>query len=686
MNIIIILKKILKKKYFIIIIFFKIIIKIMKRIETSLTRRNRTKFLNKTLFERREKERLNSGFLKTETNFNTTQYTRNTLEFPYLTTQTTLPTTERPYSKKNIRLNKFLCSRNPDSLNNTTTYLTNTPYLKAQSNRIKTNYTLDCLNDDNEKKDEKNLSILNTFENSRHLYNIKDNLIILSKNREFTKKKESIYDYIYKTRYYKLMKYTIGIKNERTIRLKEHYFNNNYEVDDIVNSIENTKKLFNEGFHTKFNDYVKELEIQREIEKTKNKNLLTQILKYKKELSQIESKIKKVEFEKNNIIRWIYFQIAIKEKKLRLPNYYKSIIEETDENMTKIFENPSNFSEEDKFERNKRIRDTKREGTRKPTRKSTSNLDKGYHLTPKNTKIGLYKNISLTEGKRIRDYKYNLCFASPEDFMDALKKYDTQTIHFIDYYNDLRNCIKELKEEKENIENEKKKQILSRIGIIREKEFELKIQKDKYILLSKEIDTIRKNLKNIYISKENKKNKEERKSIIQKSIIPSKKKIILYDFILKTYNTCLKIPIKEIINPENVIIKKINSKEEEMMDMLSKIEITLDYLFRKITHYSKGIDIYYDMYKRIYNTIERNRKLEKTRKQREEENEKFIKLKERVEERNNKTYFLPRKKTEIYSAFMIKKDVKKKLDESYIKDPAFKDFMYDNEDNNNDNI
>ena len=38
----------------------------MKRIETSLTRRNRTKFLNKTLFERREKERLKSGFLEIE--------------------------------------------------------------------------------------------------------------------------------------------------------------------------------------------------------------------------------------------------------------------------------------------------------------------------------------------------------------------------------------------------------------------------------------------------------------------------------------------------------------------------------------------------------------------------------------------------------------------------------------------
>ena len=90
-----------------------------------ITRRNRRKFLNKTLFERREKERLKSGFLKPETNFNITQYTRNTLEFPYLTTQTTLPTTERPYSKKIIRLNKFFYFRNPDSLNNSTSYLTN---------------------------------------------------------------------------------------------------------------------------------------------------------------------------------------------------------------------------------------------------------------------------------------------------------------------------------------------------------------------------------------------------------------------------------------------------------------------------------------------------------------------------------------------------------------------------------
>ena len=197
--------------------------------------------------------------------------------------------------------------------------------------------------------------------------------------------------------------------------------------------------------------------------------------------------------------------------------------------------------------------------------------------------------------------------------------------------------------------------------------------------MSKEIETLRKNLKDSFISKDKK--IKERKSIIQKSLIPSKNKFMLYDYILKTYNTSLKIPLKEALAPEHLIIKKINTKEEEMIDMLTKIEIILDFLQSKIKNYSRGMDIYYDIYKRIYNTIERNRKLEKTRKQREEENEKFIKLKERVEERNNKTYFLPRKKTEMYSAFMRKKEVIKKIDDSYLKDPSINDFMHDNDDN-----
>ena len=35
----------------------------------------------------------------------------------------------------------------------------------------------------------------------------------------------------------------------------------------------------------------------------------------------------KIELEKNKILRWVYFQIKLKEKKLILPNYYKLILE-----------------------------------------------------------------------------------------------------------------------------------------------------------------------------------------------------------------------------------------------------------------------------------------------------------------------------------------------------------------------
>ena len=111
--------------------------------------------------------------------------------------------------------------------------------------------------------------------------------------------------------------------------------------------MKDTNKLFNDIFLQKFNDYVRELEIQRELAKSENTNLMEEILKLKNEISQLESQIRKIEYEKHNIVRWIFFQILVKEKKTHLPFYYKSIIEETEENMNKILNNPSNFSGEE---------------------------------------------------------------------------------------------------------------------------------------------------------------------------------------------------------------------------------------------------------------------------------------------------------------------------------------------------
>ena len=656
----------------------------MKRLKTAKNRSKKSKFLNVELFERREKERIKSGNLKTRTTFNTTQYTKNLSELPNVTTQnSTFSSIIRPYTSKskNRNIKNYFNSKDLN-LNSLTynTFLTDSPYWNSQSSRnnSKYNYT-DYITEDNKQID-LGLKDLKKFEMLSHRSNKSEpNRLIKIKTKQLNFDIDSLYDYINKTRDLKLMKYKLDIKKERTIRLKETYLNEQEKIDDIINSIEKTDKLFNDAFNVKFNDYVKELEIKREIAKTENTNLLSEIIKQKNEIAQIESKIKKVEYEKNSIIRWIFFQISIKEKKLQLPKHYKTLIEETDENIKKIFDEPSNFLN-DGIERTKKSRDSKRNFTRKATRKSTSNLEKANLSIKSQPPIGLYKNITLSEAQRIRNYKFNLIYPTPDDFFYALKKFEKDTINFINQYNDLRNEIMELKKEKEIVEKEKEKEILSGIGIIKQKEFELKIQKNKLNLLNREINILKSNLSNPFNQKEKVKRKDTRKSLIEKSTIVIKKK--LYDHILTVYNTSTKIPLSEAINPNVLTIKKINTKEEEMMDMLSKIEIIFDYLIGIMKNYSKEKDIYYELYKRIYNTIERNRKLEKTRKQREEANERLVKLRERVEERNKKIYFLPKRKVENYYLFMVKKDGKIKKKELNDKELDIEDFMDDNEDNN----
>ena len=50
------------------------------------------------------------------------------------------------------------------------------------------------------------------------------------------------------------MNYTIGIKKERAIRIKEKYRNKIEGIQNLSNSIEKVNTLFNNQFLIKFND------------------------------------------------------------------------------------------------------------------------------------------------------------------------------------------------------------------------------------------------------------------------------------------------------------------------------------------------------------------------------------------------------------------------------------------------
>ena len=133
-------------------------------------------------------------------------------------------------------------SRNLNSLRNKIN-LSNTFHLNTYSERNNfTNYNLNYLNKDEENNNEDKIN--------SHL--IKEDLID-KKKKQIRLKKECIFNYINKTRDILLMNYTIGIKKERSIRIKEKYRNKIEGIENLSNSKVNT--LFNNQFLIKFNDY-----------------------------------------------------------------------------------------------------------------------------------------------------------------------------------------------------------------------------------------------------------------------------------------------------------------------------------------------------------------------------------------------------------------------------------------------
>ena len=143
-------------------------------------------------------------------------------------------------------------------------------------------------------------------------------------------KKTNIKEYLNKTRELLLLKYTTDIKKERALRLQESYSNEIESINDNIQSMKQAKKLFHEEFLSKYNEYVKQLLIQKEEEKLIAENLYDNILLLKKDIVQLEAKKNKVENDKLNLERWMYFQIKIHEQKISLPPYYKTSLDTKD--------------------------------------------------------------------------------------------------------------------------------------------------------------------------------------------------------------------------------------------------------------------------------------------------------------------------------------------------------------------
>ena len=634
------------------------------------TSRNQ-KYSNITLFNRREKERELSSNLKTQKT-ETSNFFNYKKSLPSITLRNLnkLKPNNSIYSKTTKITNSDLCQ--------------NTFYLTQNQNFSDFLYNKNDLSSFNlsdygtkKKPFIANVKLLNYFEEkTKSLENVKKTKRKIDKKiNQLNIKKSGLNDKIEKTREAILMQYTYNIKKERAIRLNENYENQMNTLDEIIKSLTVSQKLFHEQFYNKFGEYIKQLSIKRENEKLINSNLLEKELKLKGEISQINSKIQKITIDKNNIIRWIYFQILVKEKILNIPIHYKFIIEDQDDSFKLVYENFHRRETikpniEDKlhqsFHRKNSVKKQfEKKGISRRFTKFQQQIANNYNS---------FTNISPVEIERIKLYKIKPAFNSPNEFMEVIKKYEMENNNNLNLYNDLRLELRYLNNEKNELEKEKNNQINQINEIISCKINELNNIKNRFENLMKEKNNIKNNM---YKNKKKFNNEKKRKAVFDFE----NNKIYHYkpnleEKIKQVYLTCQELDLEKIISPEIFPKRKNNTKEEELIEFLSKIEFVLTYLIGKLSVYRNN-SIYYDELKKIQSEIEKEHKIIKNKKQREQEILKIKRLKEQIEERNEKNYFIPRRKVNNYFEFVKKKSKKTHNQKHYFNDPNFEDFMYD---------
>ena len=406
-------------------------------------------------------------------------------------------------------------------------------------------------------------------------------------------------------------------------------------------------------------------------------------MNYRRDIDHIYTKIKKIENEKINIIRWMYFQIQMKEKTLVLPNYYLTLLENLN--------NLSNFAhkrlsiklmsrKDDKFK-------TKKKLNRRSTYSQIDNLafnSKDGNINTNNTNSSNIQ-VKKEDIDKMINYKHSLIFKTPDDFQDRLTSFEQENITLLNYNNELRAQLFELKKELNSLMKDKEKIVLEYNSKIRQKEKELKnikyMVESKMKLISdfKKSESFDKNikLKKIKSIKERKKSIENRKAENSDNIntnnsneinpnmddnynLNDKIKSSIYKKIVIIFDACTifgsKLQFASYIL--NIVNKKTNTKEKEMILMLEFIEQSIDYLITNFNFYmNKNIEIQ-TLIKNVKNDIEKEHKMEKAKIQMMNDLKKEKLLKEKVEKRSNKIYFLPSKKIDL-NKFKFKIERKK---------------------------
>ena len=564
-----------------------------------------------------------------------------------------------------------------------------------------------------------NADILNKFMKDKIIFNKNEDLkeeykdkTTKTKNSKINRKRESINEFREKIRQQKLFKFSIQAKEELCIRIKEKYQNELGYITDKIESFNTWKKLDQDFFSNKIDEYLKFLMYQKSYEKNKVEDLLDEIIRLKNDITKINSQMAKIELDKSKILRWIYFQIQLKEKKVTLPSYYNLILENIndinayyDSKIKKLSNSYFPKSpESNKSIKNLSLSVNKKKDKMKKSIKKSKVFSGTDSLGTPILKIEIMNLLNKKEGKeaylRIKEYKNNLIY-NLEDFKDRMNSLQRDNLILINYRTELNYKIQELKTQynKVNEENNKifefynynlnkKLNELNRLKINNSTmENIIKIfhslnyyyknknkEKTQFIISGNENeDSNDKPITepiSLTITK-NKPNKSKNKN--KKKLNKKMAKELLFIKVKNLYNMCKSIKFKEPKHYEILKEKEKIMKNFGVLFYIFYIEYCVNYLIDYSKDFEKNNKDGKKKMRKILFEIEKAHREEKAEELRIQRNQKYINLEKEIKKRYDRVNLQNNKFVEI----VVKKKKPKIKVKKENKIPTFEDFVID---------
>ena len=565
----------------------------------------------------------------------------------------------------------------------------------------------------------KDAEVLSQFVKDRINFNKKENLktALKDKTTDYKRKiinlkKESTSEFKEKLRNHNYFKFSLKSKEELCERTKEQYQNELGFINDKIESCKTCKKLNQDFFTDKIEEYLKFLMYQKSYEKNKVEDLVDEIINLKNDITRINSKMAKIELEKSKILRWIYFQIKLKEKMVILPSYYKTILENLndinvyyDKQAKKLTTSYAPKSMETNKNFNILTMSVKKRDRMKKSIKKTKVFHSFDNIETPNLKNELITLLNKKEAKeaykRIKEYKTHLIY-TVDDFVDRMSCLERENLTLIKYHTDLKYKIKEYQKQLDKVIEEKNKILeiynynlsielneLNRLKINHSTmENLIKVFKNSYyfnndiksrrrtrFLLNNDkgenfnmnIDTI---ISPISLIKANKKKNE----INNRNKSKNKKctKEMLFTKISELYDLCKTIKFNDERHYEVIKEKEKILKNYGIIYSIFCIEYCVNYLMNYIHNYEKNHKDGPKNMKKILNEIERAHREKNAAELRKQRLQRHIKLEKDIEKRYNKVHIHNRQVTTVVKKKKRKIEVIKTQ-----KIPSFDDFIFE---------